>query len=46
VCALIEEHLGVPVIVPEEPDIVGALGAALHGERGLWPVLAETAAAS
>ncbi len=31
--ALLEEHLGLPVIVPEQPDLVGALGAALHGER-------------
>jgi predicted CoA-substrate-specific enzyme activase len=44
--ALIEEHLGLPVIVPELPDMVGALGAALHGERSLRPALAETAAAS
>lgn len=27
---LIEEHLGHEVIVPEPPDMVGALGAALH----------------
>jgi len=44
--ALIEEHLGLPVIVPELPDMVGALGAALHGERSLGPALAATAAAS
>ena len=31
--ALLEEHLGLPVIVPDQPDLVGALGAALHGER-------------
>lgn len=31
--ALLEEHLGLPVIVPDQPDMVGALGAALHGER-------------
>jgi (R)-2-hydroxyacyl-CoA dehydratese activating ATPase len=44
--ALIEEHLGLPVIVPELPDMVGALGAALHGERTRRDALAETAAAS
>jgi predicted CoA-substrate-specific enzyme activase len=44
--ALLEEQLGVPVIVPEEPDVVGALGAALHGERSRLPGLAESAAAS
>ena len=43
--ALLEEHLGVSVIVPDQPDLVGALGAALHGERGRRP-LAETTAAS
>ncbi len=31
--ALMEEHLGLTVIVPNQPDMVGALGAALHGER-------------
>jgi predicted CoA-substrate-specific enzyme activase len=31
--ALLEEHLGLPVIVPVMPDLVGALGAALHGQR-------------
>jgi activator of 2-hydroxyglutaryl-CoA dehydratase len=31
--ALLEEHLGLPVIVPAQPDLVGALGAALQGER-------------
>jgi (R)-2-hydroxyacyl-CoA dehydratese activating ATPase len=31
--ALLEEHLGLPVIVPDQPDLVGALGAALQGER-------------
>jgi activator of 2-hydroxyglutaryl-CoA dehydratase len=31
--ALLEEHLGLSVIVPDQPDLVGALGAALHGER-------------
>ena len=44
--ALLEEHLGIPVIVPEQPDLVGALGAALHGERRRRQALAETAAAS
>ena len=33
VTALLEEHLGLTVIVPNQPDMVGALGAALHGER-------------
>jgi predicted CoA-substrate-specific enzyme activase len=28
---LLEERLGFPVLVPENPQIVGALGAALHG---------------
>jgi predicted CoA-substrate-specific enzyme activase len=31
--ALLEEHLGIPVIVPDQPDMVGALGAALYGCR-------------
>jgi predicted CoA-substrate-specific enzyme activase len=31
--ALLEEHLGMSVIVPDQPDLVGALGAALYGER-------------
>jgi activator of 2-hydroxyglutaryl-CoA dehydratase len=31
--ALLEEHLGLPVIVPAQPDLVGALGAALQGDR-------------
>jgi (R)-2-hydroxyacyl-CoA dehydratese activating ATPase len=44
--ALIEEHLGLPVIVPELPDMVGALGAALYGEPASRDALAETAAAS
>lgn len=30
--ALLEQDLGVPVLVPEYPSIVGALGAALHAE--------------
>jgi predicted CoA-substrate-specific enzyme activase len=29
--ALLEESLGVPLVVPEQPDLVGALGAALYG---------------
>jgi (R)-2-hydroxyacyl-CoA dehydratese activating ATPase len=29
--ALLAELLGLPVTVPEQPDLVGALGAALHG---------------
>lgn len=29
--ALLEEHLGVTLVVPDQPDLVGALGAALHG---------------
>ncbi len=28
---VLEEHLNAPVIVPSEPDMVGAIGAALHG---------------
>jgi activator of 2-hydroxyglutaryl-CoA dehydratase len=31
--ALLEEHWGMPVIVPAQPDLVGALGAALEGDR-------------
>ena len=31
VVRLLEEELGLPVIVPENPDMVGALGAALYG---------------
>jgi len=31
--ALLEEHLGLPVIVPVMPDLVGALGAALYGQQ-------------
>jgi predicted CoA-substrate-specific enzyme activase len=31
--ALLEEHLSLPVIVPAQPDLVGALGAALQGDR-------------
>ena len=30
---LLEESLGEPVLVPDNPDIVGALGAALYGRR-------------
>ena len=29
--AFLEESLGVPLVVPEQPDLVGALGAALYG---------------
>lgn len=31
--AMLEKALGVPVLVPEDPSIVGALGAALHAAR-------------
>ncbi len=31
--ARLEEHWGMPVTVPAQPDLAGALGAALHGER-------------
>jgi predicted CoA-substrate-specific enzyme activase len=31
--ALLAESLGAPVLVPERPDLVGALGAALYGEK-------------
>ncbi len=34
VVRLLEEQLGEPVIVPEDPDMVGALGAALYGKNG------------
>ncbi len=37
VVQLLEEELGQPVIVPENPDMVGALGAALHGGNGTFP---------
>jgi activator of 2-hydroxyglutaryl-CoA dehydratase len=30
---LLEQNLGVPVIVPESPSIIGALGAALHARN-------------
>jgi activator of 2-hydroxyglutaryl-CoA dehydratase len=43
---LLEELLGTPVIVPDQPDRVGALGAALHGEKRRRHALAETADAS
>ncbi|MEJ2670733.1 MAG: acyl-CoA dehydratase activase [Deltaproteobacteria bacterium] len=46
VCALLEEHLGIPVIIPDQPDLVGALGAALYGERGRRTAVPATAAAS
>jgi predicted CoA-substrate-specific enzyme activase len=40
--ALLEEQLGLPVMVPDQPDLVGALGAALEGDRRhraktMWP---------
>lgn len=35
VVRLLEEELGQSVIVPENPDMVGALGAALHGRNGV-----------
>jgi activator of 2-hydroxyglutaryl-CoA dehydratase len=31
--AALAEKLGVPILVPEQPDLTGALGAALHGAR-------------
>ncbi len=34
VVRLLEEELGEPVIVPDDPDMVGALGAALFGKNG------------
>lgn len=30
---VIEEQIGEPLLVPEEPDMVGALGAALYGRK-------------
>src|SRR5208337_3852869 len=33
VVRLLEEELGQPIIVPENPDMVGALGAALYGRN-------------
>jgi predicted CoA-substrate-specific enzyme activase len=35
VVRLLEELLGQPVIVPDDPDMVGALGAALYGMNGV-----------
>ncbi len=35
VAAILEEKLGCPVIIPPEPEIVGALGAALFALEGL-----------
>lgn len=35
--SLLEENLGMPVIVPAQPDLVGALGAALQGQRSRHP---------
>ena len=43
--ALLEEYLGMPVIVPDQPDLVGALGAALHGGRSRRSTQAAIAAA-
>ncbi len=34
VVKLLEETLGEPVIVPKDPDMVGAIGAALYGRLG------------
>ncbi|HOI93973.1 MAG TPA: acyl-CoA dehydratase activase [Syntrophobacter fumaroxidans] len=31
---LLEEQLNVPLIIPAQPDMVGAIGAALHGMAG------------
>ncbi|MHB8069039.1 MAG: acyl-CoA dehydratase activase [Desulfobaccales bacterium] len=31
--SLLEESLGEPVLVPDQPDLVGALGAALYGQK-------------
>jgi activator of 2-hydroxyglutaryl-CoA dehydratase len=31
--SLLEESLGEPVLVPAQPDLVGALGAALYGQK-------------
>ena len=31
--SLLEESLGEPVLVPARPDLVGALGAALYGQK-------------
>jgi predicted CoA-substrate-specific enzyme activase len=38
VVKLLEEHLGQPVVVPDNPDMVGALGAALYGKNLTAPV--------
>lgn len=32
IVAMLEQALGVPVLVPEHPSIIGALGAAIHAE--------------
>jgi predicted CoA-substrate-specific enzyme activase len=34
VIKLLEEELGQAIIVPEDPDMVGAIGAALYGRNG------------
>ena len=31
--SLLEEILGEPVLVPDHPDLVGALGAAIYGQK-------------
>lgn len=36
VVQLLEEELGQEVLVPDQPDMVGALGAALHGQNGVF----------
>jgi activator of 2-hydroxyglutaryl-CoA dehydratase len=44
--SLLEEYLDLPVIVPDQPDLMGALGAALYGGRSRQPTRAETVAIS
>jgi activator of 2-hydroxyglutaryl-CoA dehydratase len=31
--SLLEESLGEPVLIPDHPDLVGALGAAIYGQK-------------
>ncbi|MCE5311758.1 MAG: acyl-CoA dehydratase activase [Nitrospiraceae bacterium] len=38
---LLKERLGVNILVPDPPDIVGALGAALYGEDGTTAALTD-----
>lgn len=38
---LLKERLGVNILVPDPPDIVGALGAALYGEVGSTAALTD-----